>query len=136
MRVIIAGCRDFPQFDMFGVQDVFDKRFYDVVCEAVKESNFHITTVVSGRARGVDNHGEFWAKNNHKKIDPHPAIWVVNGKKDMYAGKKRNEIMAQNADALIAIWDGVSGGTKHMIERAEAHKLKVYIKWYKIESSQ
>ena len=35
--------------------------------------------------------------------------------------------MAAYAEALIAVWDGVSGGTKDMIERAKAHGLKVYI---------
>ena len=47
MKVIIAGSR--------GVED------YALVEEAVKQSGFDITEVVSGTARGVDLLGEHWA---------------------------------------------------------------------------
>jgi hypothetical protein len=36
--------------------------------------------------------------------------------------------MANNAEALIAIWDGQSRGTRHMIDEAKKRNLKVYIK--------
>lgn len=36
--------------------------------------------------------------------------------------------MAENADALIAIWDGSSRGTKHMIDIGVKNGLKMYIK--------
>jgi hypothetical protein len=35
--------------------------------------------------------------------------------------------MAQDAGALIAIWDGVSRGTADMLTRATRHGLRVYI---------
>jgi hypothetical protein len=35
--------------------------------------------------------------------------------------------MAKHGDALIAIWDGISKGTKHMIDIALARKLKVFV---------
>jgi hypothetical protein len=35
--------------------------------------------------------------------------------------------MADYADALIAIWDGKSKGTKHMIDIAKKKGLKVFI---------
>jgi hypothetical protein len=35
--------------------------------------------------------------------------------------------MAQNADALIAVWDGQSPGTKHMIDVAKARGLRVFV---------
>ena len=35
--------------------------------------------------------------------------------------------MAQNSEALLAIWDGKSPGTKHMIEVANEMKLDVYV---------
>ena len=43
------------------------------------------------------------------------------------AGVRRNEEMADMADALIAIWDGSSPGTKHMIEVARRRGLKIYV---------
>lgn len=35
--------------------------------------------------------------------------------------------MAQNADALVAFWDGKSRGTKHMIDLADKYGLKVRV---------
>ena len=39
----------------------------------------------------------------------------------------RNRQMAENADALIAYWDGESRGTKNMIEEAKKRGLKIPI---------
>jgi hypothetical protein len=38
--------------------------------------------------------------------------------------------MASMADALIAVWDGKSRGTKNMIETAEKMGLRVYVHRY------
>jgi hypothetical protein len=112
MRVIIAGSRDnVSQADI------------DHAIEAsgwVKE----ITVVVSGAARGADRMGENWAKRNGITIDSRPANWDKYGKS---AGYKRNQEMADNADALIAVWDGVSRGTGHMVDIAKAKKLPVFV---------
>lgn len=35
--------------------------------------------------------------------------------------------MADRAEALVAIWDGQSRGTKHMIDTARAQGLRVYL---------
>ena len=35
--------------------------------------------------------------------------------------------MATKADALIAVWDGVSRGTKHMIDIAKKNGLSVFV---------
>lgn len=53
-----------------------------------------------------------------------PADWKGLGKS---AGYKWNEQMAQNADALVAFWDGQSRGTKHMIDLACKYGLKVRV---------
>ena len=44
----------------------------------------------------------------------HVPGWLQHGKH--YAAFGRNIKMAFYADALLAIWDGKSKGTKHMIE--------------------
>ena len=114
MRVIIAGSR--------GITD------YEVVLTAIESANFDITTVVSGCARGVDKLGERFADDCGLEIARYPADW------DRYkkaAGHIRNAEMARNADALIAIWDGISPGTAGMIDLAHKHKLKVFVLRYK-----
>ena len=38
-----------------------------------------------------------------------------------------NKQMADYADALVAIWDGKSRGTKHMIDLARMQSLEVFV---------
>ncbi|MFD1444284.1 hypothetical protein [Thermoactinomyces vulgaris] len=57
------------------------------------------------------------------KIARYPAEWKKYGKK---AGPLRNAKMAENADALVAFWDGKSRGTKDMIETAKRRGLRIY----------
>lgn len=99
MKVIIAGSRNLND--------------YNVVARAAAESGMQITEVVSGGARGVDRLGELWAKRNGLPVRRFPADWDRYGKS---AGYRRNEEMGRYADALVACWDGVSRGTKHMID--------------------
>jgi len=110
MKVIIAGSRN-----------IID---YDLVVEAITKSKFKIGTVVSGHARGVDLLGEKWANLNQIPRDLYPADWDTHGKK---AGFLRNAVMADYADALIAVWDGESKGTKDMIDRMCAKKKPVFV---------
>ena len=56
------------------------------------------------------------------------AQWDKYGRQ---AGPMRNRQMAENADALIAYWDGESRGSKNMIEEAKKRGLKVAVKYYK-----
>lgn len=110
MRVIIAGSRSFhsmPELE-----------------EAMILSNFKASTVVCGEARGADLLGKQWAIDRNIPVHSYPANWELQGKG---AGFKRNEVMANNADALVAFWDGQSSGTKHMIDLAKRKKLEVYI---------
>lgn len=115
MRCIIAGSRNITSLSM--------------VIEAVDKSKFNIVKVISGGARGVDKLGELYAKTNNIDIELFPANWDKYGKS---AGYIRNEEMAKNADALIAIWDGISKGTKHMIGLANKYNLDVYT--YKVSN--
>jgi len=111
MRTIIAGSRDFHD--------------YQTVVDAIEESRFTITTVISGGAKGVDALGERYAEEMNINLKIFRADWEKNGRA---AGPIRNRKMAENADALIAVWDGQSRGTKNMIETATKLGLMVYVK--------
>lgn len=111
MRVIIAGSRFITD--------------YELVVKAVKESGFDITEVVCGAANGVDSLGERYAKENGIKLSYFYADWKGLGK---LAGNKRNEQMGNYGEALIAVWDGKSKGTKHMIALAKKKNLLTYVK--------
>ena len=110
MRTIVAGSRK--------IED------YKVVDRAISLSKFTITEIVSGAARGVDRLGEKYAVTNNIPTKQFPAEWDKYGKS---AGYRRNEQMAAYADALVAIWDGSSPGTRHMIDTAHQQGLKVFV---------
>lgn len=110
MKVIIAGSRE-----------IADPK---VLIDAIRASCFNITEVVSGCARGVDRMGEKWASENQLPVKYFPAYWQTYGQK---AGFLRNAQMAEYGEALIAVWDGKSLGTKNMIALARAKGLQVFV---------
>lgn len=111
MKTIVAGSRDITEFY--------------IVKQAIEDSGFEITELVSGGARGVDRLGEKYARDHNIPIKQFIPDWDGLGKK---AGHVRNAEMADYADALVAIWDGVSKGTAGMIADATRKGLKVYVK--------
>ncbi len=87
-RTIIAGSRTAPR---------------QIVLEGIERTPWKhlIVQVVSGTAQGADRHGEDWATLNGIPVSRFPAQWQLYGRS---AGHRRNKVMAQNADCLIAIW--------------------------------
>lgn len=116
MRTIIAGSRSITDSQIT----------FDAINWAQTEG-LVITTVLCGGAQGPDTHGEMWAQTLEIPVEYYPAHWHDQG---MAAGYKRNVRMADRADALIAVWDGQSKGTKHMIDIAHQYELEIYI-WRK-----
>lgn len=92
---------------------------------AIHDSGFNITSVICGKARGVDTMGEQWAIANGIPVEYFPADWERYGKK---AGMLRNQEMANEAQALIALWDFRSPGTRNMIYLANIQGLSVHVK--------
>ena len=93
------------------------------MCQAINESGFHITCVISGLANGVDTLALRYAKENKILCDKFPADWKQHGKA---AGHIRNDEMASNADALILVWDGKSPGSMNMLKTARKYNLYIY----------
>lgn len=117
-KVIIAGTRNFND--------------YSILCEyvdrmLVNKKNSDDIVIVSGHCRGADALGERYANERGYAIEMYPPDWEKYGKS---AGVRRNREMANNANALIAFWDGKSRGTKNMIEEARACGLLVRVKIY------
>ena len=105
LRVIVAGSRGIT--DPLIVNPVLD--------QALAGYSVMEFEVVSGMANGPDILGKAWAEDRLVNVVEVPANWDKFGKS---AGYKRNGIMADIADALIAFWDGKSSGTKGMINTA------------------
>lgn len=83
-----------------------------------------VSEVVSGCARGADTLGERWAHDNNIPVRRFPADWDTHGSR---AGYLRNIQMAEYADALVAVWDGRSKGTGHMIDIARKRGLHIHV---------
>ena len=114
MKVIIAGSRDFNDYDLLCK-----------ICDyMLQNQNPNDIEIVSGTARGADQLGEQYARERGYFIHQFSAQWDVYGRS---AGYIRNRKMAEYADALIAFWDGESKGTEHMINLAKEYKLKIKI---------
>lgn len=117
-KVIIAGSRGFSNYKLLREQC---NKF---LREKRKTSNI---IIVSGHARGADALGEKYAQDEGFALEIYPAQWKKLGKQ---AGYRRNEQMAEVADALIAFWDGSSKGTKHMIDIMNEKNLLVRVVEY------
>ena len=117
-RVIIAGSRNFNNYELL-------KKECDAFLSDKKEK--YNITIISGGARGADFSGEKYAQDEGFDLEIYPAQWDKFGKR---AGYRRNEQMAEVADALIAFWDGSSRGTKHMIDIMNEKNLLVRVVEY------
>jgi len=125
MKVIIAGSRSITDFE--------------TIKKAIECCPFSITEVVSGGAKGVDLLGEKYAgeekipikvfKPSWSNLEAPGAIVKTNkyGKYNAKAGIDRNEQMGDYADGLIAVWDGYSRGTKHMVSYMKKLDKKVFV---------
>lgn len=92
--------------------------------DALAHAGWMPITVISGGAFGADQLGEFWARRKGIPIEVYKPDWNGLGKS---AGYIRNREMADKAEALIALWDGKSKGTKHMIDIALEKGLVVLV---------
>lgn len=97
-KVVIAGSRGYDNVEL--------------VRKALKDSKYNPVLGISGGASGIDKLGELVFEELNIPVRKFIPDWDGLGKP---AGMIRNKAMADYADAVIAIWDGKSKGTKQMI---------------------
>lgn len=105
-RVVIGGCRDYENYEVFC-------KYVDIYLSRIGKENKIV--IVSGHCSGVDVMAERYAKENGYAVEIYPADWKKYGRA---AGPKRNKLMVETADYVIAFWDGRSRGTKSLIDYA------------------
>lgn len=83
--------------------------------------------IVSGGARGIDTCAKEYAHRKNIKLTEFLPEYEKYGRS---APIKRNDLIIDYADTVIAFWDGSSNGTKYVIERCRTKNkpIKVYIK--------
>jgi len=116
MRITIGGSRDFEDYEVFS----------KFVGECIKDLKpCEKITILSGHCRGTDLMAERYADEMGYGIEIYPADWKKYGRA---AGPKRNMVMIENSDAVIAFRDGKSRGTKNLVEMAKKKNIPVYLK--------
>jgi hypothetical protein len=113
VKLIVAGPRDLI---------VTDAEIHDAVDRLLATHNLVPSEVVSGNQHGVDRCGERWAAAVGLPVKPFPvtpAEWRTYGKS---AGPRRNGMMADYGDALLAIRHKVTNGTSNMIDKMRQRK--------------
>lgn len=108
MRLAVVGSRTFEDYELL----------------SANLQRINPSIVISGGAKGADSLAKEWAKVNNKQYIEHLPDWESHGNS---AGYRRNQLIVQNADGLIAFWDGQSKGTKHSIDIAQAKGIPVWI---------
>lgn len=118
MKVVIAGTRYKDPINKIAFDD------YPLVMSSIDRSGFAVSEVVCGMAIGVDRLGELWGISNDKPVKEMPADWNKHKKA---AGPIRNRQMAEYCDAAVIIWDGISPGTRNMIDEMIRVKKPYYV---------
>lgn len=110
MHLAIIGTRDYPGSP-------------ETVATAIAQHNLAPTAVLCGEARGPDTWGRLWAEQQGIPVISYPADWKRYGRA---AGMIRNREMIVAADAVLALWDDKSKGTRDAIALARQRGITVY----------
>lgn len=111
MKTIISGSKDIDN--------------YQIVKDAIKESNFNITKVVSRGSRGVARLGEKYAKENNIEIKLFYPNFSTYGNN---TGIMQDIMMINYSYGMIIIWDGLDREIEYMIKYAKKRELLVFEK--------
>lgn len=110
--VAIVGSREYPDLELV-------RQFVRRLAAKYPEA-----TLVSGGAQGVDQAAEAEAQRVGLKTLIFLAEWERYGRS---AGFRRNSTIVDNADVVVAFWDGYSRGTLDTIRKAAAAKKNLFI---------
>lgn len=103
MKIVVAGSRTFSDYQL--LEETLD--------DIIKEKHIINPIIISGTCYGADKLGEQYARKRGYQVIQFKPKWEIHGKS---AGFIRNKEMADNADLLVAFWDGQSKGTAMMID--------------------
>lgn len=122
MKVAVVGSRKYTHYPDF--EDVLDKILDSL---AVKPNNGFV--IISGGARGVDTMAQQYARTRGYDFVLFKPYHLIDPQVD-YNPKyffTRNKQIADNADLVVAFWDGESSGTRHIVEYCQRNR-KSYMK--------
>lgn len=106
-KVAVVGSRSFDD----------RARLYEVL----GKNRDRIKLIVSGGAQGADSFATMWATDYGIPYLVFPALWrdPDTGAFDKGAGFRRNRLIVEQCEIVLAFWDGISSGTKNTLEIAK-----------------
>ena len=112
-RVVVAGCRYYNERDKFNT-------FVDETLKIIGSD----ITILSGHCSGVDTMAEMYAEEHGMPVE----IFKPDRKRyGRGGGPVRNKQMIESCDVVIAFWDGVSRGTRNLLDPAEKYNRRIFI---------
>lgn len=82
------------------------------------------TEIISGGAKGIDACAREYAVSHGIKLTEFLPEYEKYGRS---APLKRNITIIENADLVLAFWDGKSRGTKFVIEKCYEIEKRIYV---------
>jgi hypothetical protein len=119
MNILIAGGRDFTNLEL--MKDVINNWHTN------NPINQDEIVIISGMAKGADSLGLILAHEYGLKVEKYFANWNAHGKS---AGYKRNVEMGEVTDMAFLFWDGLSKGTKHMLDILDEKSIPYILTMY------
>ena len=116
--------KDNKHFNKIGVVGSRNFSNYKYMKEIL--DSFSFSEIVSGGAKGADSLARRYAEEKNISIIEILPDWNQYGKS---AGFKRNKLIIDQSDAIIAFWDGNSKGTAHSVRLAKEVGKNVYVFW-------
>ncbi len=101
MKIAVVGSRDIS---------ISLQRFNELLGDLLPEET---SAVVSGGARGVDRLAAEFARSRNLPVEEHLPDYTLFGR---IAPLVRNRTIVDNADFVVALWDGSSRGTLNTID--------------------
>ena len=83
-----------------------------------------VTEIISGGAKGIDSCAKEYAVTHNLSII---EFLTEYEKYERAAPLKRNISIIENADMVLAFWDGVSHGTKFVIDKCKNYDIPIIV---------
>ena len=83
-----------------------------------------VTEIISGGARGVDTSAREYATEHGLKLTEYLPEYSRYGRA---APLRRNITIMENADLVLAFWDGTSHGTKYVIDNCKKRNIPIRV---------
>lgn len=84
----------------------------------------NVTEIISGGACGIDNCARMYALSHGLKLTEFLPEYNKYGRS---APLRRNITIIENADLVLVFWDGISRGTKFVIDNCKFRKVPVIV---------